>query len=103
MPLQARLLFIGHHRNGAPTHNPPHSCHSAGRAPAACKTCSIAAMKHMLTIVSSLIIGSALALAACGGEKKAAAPDPAAAPAAAPATPAAATPAATTPSAAPAG
>jgi hypothetical protein len=58
-------------------------------------------MKHLLSIASTLVLGSALALGACSKEKKAdpvKADPPAAAPAAT--APAAAAPAATTPPAA---
>jgi hypothetical protein len=50
-------------------------------------------MKRSLTIVSTLLIGSALALGACGKDKKPATADPAAA------APAATAPAATDPAA----
>lgn len=39
--------------------------------------CSIRAMKNILSIVSTLVIGSALALTACGKDKKPSTTDPA--------------------------
>jgi ABC-type oligopeptide transport system substrate-binding subunit len=39
--------------------------------------CSIRAMKNLLSIASTLIIGSALALGACGKDKKPSTTDPA--------------------------
>lgn len=39
--------------------------------------CSIRAMKNLLTIASTLLIGSSLTLAACGKDKKPSTTDPA--------------------------
>jgi hypothetical protein len=48
-----------------------------GRAPAAANCCSIRAMTKTLTIASTLLLGSALALSACGKDKKPATAEPA--------------------------